>query len=142
MIFFLFLTIQVCHPQSIKDTLSVFSVVQDYADGWSTGDEAKLRKALHPSFLKRNAGWKLDPRINEQVVSEISVDQLVVESRKNIHSKLSETNRHQKLTLLSIYNNIAAARLELNDRVEILSIVRWNNKWIIINSLWEMKPQD
>lgn len=43
------------------------------------------------------------------------------------------------ITVLDIYGNIASVKLETPAWVDYMHLAKFNNEWLIINILWELK---
>ena len=36
---------------------------------------------------------------------------------------------------------LAVARVDAGDWVDYLQLAKWNGRWVIVNVLWELRPQ-
>jgi hypothetical protein len=43
--------------------------------------------------------------------------------------------------LLDIYENAAVSRVDAGHWVDYLQLAKWNGRWVIVNVLWELRPQ-
>jgi hypothetical protein len=40
-----------------------------------------------------------------------------------------------------VFEGAATARVDASDWVDYLQLARWNGRWVIVNVLWELRPQ-
>jgi hypothetical protein len=48
-------------------------------------------------------------------------------------------NQQKDVTVLDVFGNAATAKVIANDWIDYLHLVKWNDRWVIVNVLWEMK---
>ncbi|MFZ4620847.1 MAG: nuclear transport factor 2 family protein [Bacteroidota bacterium] len=130
------------YSQSSKDSSDIRLAVTNYADGWYEGDTLKMTKAIHPRMTKRIVGWSREFKNNQNVLQELNAFQLMDGTQKGIGKRIPAERRLKNVTILSMYTNTVSVKLEMADWFEYLHLGRWNGEWKIINSLWEMKPQE
>ena len=66
----------------------------------------------------------------------------LVQGVKRGGGKDTPKERQQKdVTILDIFGNAASVKVVASDWVDYLHIAKFNGRWVIINVLWEMKPQ-
>jgi hypothetical protein len=56
--------------------------------------------------------------------------------------KETPKDRQQKdVTILDIYGNAASVKAVMADWIDYLQLARVNGRWVIVNVLWERKPE-
>ena len=50
-------------------------------------------------------------------------------------------NSNKDVTVLDIFGNAASAKIIASDWIDYLHLAKWNGRWVIVNVLWEVKPQ-
>ena len=56
-------------------------------------------------------------------------------------SKTPAERRRTDYRLLDIYEGAAVARVDAGEWVDYLQLAKWNGRWVIVNVLWELRPQ-
>ena len=122
--------------QSQADSAAIVATSLDYIEGWYTGDEERMERALHPDLAKRIVFT--DEESGQSKLGEMGADQLVAGAERGI-GKNAPVKRTD-VTILDMYENTASVRVDAGGWIDYLHIARWNNQWVIINVLWEVRP--
>jgi len=113
------------------DLAAISEPAVDYALGWYEGDAARMERALHPEFTKR----RLERRNDQPVVTSIGAPLLIQGAREGAGKKATN-ERRMDLRILDRWQDLAMARLELNDGVDYLQLARVaEGRWQIVNVL-------
>lgn len=123
---------------SEADRAAITQTALDYIEGWYTGDAERMERALHPDLAKRIV------RTNAQGQSRL--DQMgalaLVQGVKRGFGKNTPKEKQQKdVTILDVYENAASVKIVASDWIDYLHIAKYNGRWVIVNVLWEMKPE-
>ncbi len=123
---------------SDEDKTAITNTALDYIEGWYAGDAERMERALHPDLAKRIV------RTNDKGQSRL--DQMsamsLVQGVRTGYGKNTPKERQQKdVTILDVYENTASVKLVAADWIDYLHIAKFNGRWVIVNVLWEMKPQ-
>lgn len=123
--------------QSAADSAAIRTTALDYAHGWYTGDAARMQGALHPDLAKRivrNNGGSF-------TLNQTNAVQLINDTRSGGGSD-TPANAHQAdVSILDIFGNAASVRLTMNGWIDYMHMARWQDRWVIVNVLWELKPR-
>lgn len=104
----------------------------DYIEGWYQGDDLRMGRALHPSLVKRY----VSSHDSNSVLEELGWSDMV-NMTKNGGGKNVPKDRYKiKLTILDMQDNIASVKAE-SEYIDYLHLVKFNNRWVIINVLWD-----
>lgn len=110
----------------------------DYIEGWYEGNAERMERALHPELAKRIV------RSNQQGNSRL--DQMgamtLVQGTKRGGGKNTPKEKQLKeVTILDVYENAASVKIVASDWIDYLHMAKFNGQWVIVNVLWELKPQ-
>ena len=122
--------------QTSADSAAIVATSLDYIEGWYTGDPVRMERALHPDLAKRIVFT--DEQTGQSKLGDMGTDQLVAGAERGI-GKNAPVKR-MDVTILDIYENTASVRIDAGGWIDYLHIARWNNEWVIINVLWEVRP--
>jgi hypothetical protein len=143
-LFFLLLFVSVVHvqaqdkaPATTPDAELIKQTALDYIEGWYDGDAARMERALHPELAKRIV--RTDQR-GRNSLGQMSAMTLVNATRTN-DQKTPKDKQQKDVTVLDIFGNAASAKIIATDWIDYLHLAKWNGRWVIVNVLWEVKPQ-
>jgi hypothetical protein len=129
-------TANTAQAQSSADSAAIVATSLDYIEGWYTGDAERMERALHPDLVKRIVFT--DQETGDSKLGEMSADELIAGADRGI-GKNAPVKRTD-VTILDIYENTASVRIDAGAWIDYLHIARWNKEWVIINVLWEVRP--
>lgn len=115
-----------------SDLQSIISAALDYAEGYYTGNSARMEKALHPALIKR--GLIKISKTGSPVLVQMNAETLI-EAARNNKPKLGE-NPDIKAAVLEIHGNIATAKVFTPGFNDYLHFVKQNGEWKLANVLW------
>jgi hypothetical protein len=111
----------------------------DYIEGWYEGNAERMERALHPELAKRIV--RSDPKTGRSGLGQMSAMSLV-QGTKSGGGKNTPTEKQQKdVTILDTFENAASVKVVASEWVDYLHMAKWNGRWVIVNVLWELKPQ-
>ena len=123
--------------QAAADSAAIRAVALDYAEGWYTGDSARMTRALHPRLAKRI----VMTRSGESRLGDMTAEQLIHGTAEGGGSRTPEARRQADVQILDIFENTASVRLTMADWIDYMHVAKWEDRWVVINVLWEMKPR-
>ncbi len=129
----------VVHAQSSETREAIISAARDYSDGWYEGDAERMARALHPELAKR--AIFTDQRTGRSRLNQQSAMTLVQSTRAGGGKDAPIENRHSEVTILEVFENAAVVKIDGPQWVDFLHMARWNGRWVIVNVLWELKPE-
>jgi len=125
-------------PQSAADSAAIRATAHDYIDGYYSGDAARMERAIHPHLAKRIVMH--DPATGRDRLGDMTAMELVQGTRRAA-GEYPESARRDSVTILDIFENAAVVRVDAATWVDYLHEARWQGKWVIINVLWELRPE-
>jgi len=123
--------------QSASDSAAIRATAMDYIEGFYTGDGARMERALHPDLAKRIVEQGADG----SVLRNMTAEQLIAVTHRGGGKMLPPERKQMDVTILDIYRNAAAVKIVAGDWIDYLHVARVDEQWVIVNVLWELKPQ-
>ncbi|HSG28607.1 MAG TPA: nuclear transport factor 2 family protein [Candidatus Krumholzibacterium sp.] len=111
----------------------------DYIEGWYEGDAERMERALHPEFAKRAV--MTDRTSGRSRLDQMSAMTLVQYTRAGYGKQTPVEDRQADVTILDIYENAAVVKVVAHAWIDYLQIAKFNGRWVIVNVLWELKPE-
>ena len=112
------------------DEKAIRLVALDYIEGWYEGNAERMKSALHPDLIKR--------RIDGDRIDELNATQMV-EGTKNGGGKSVPKNLYEvEVEVLHLNKDIATVMTK-SQYIDYLHLVKVDNRWLIINVLWDFK---
>lgn len=125
--------------QSAADSAAIVGTALDYIEGWYEGDAERMERALHPELAKRMV--RTDPTTGKSTLNDMGAEQLVAGTRAGYGRQTPEGQRQRDVTILDIFENAASVKVVARDWIDYLHVAKFDGRWVIINVLWELKPE-
>ena len=132
---------QEAHAQTTiaeADKTGIKETALDYAEGWYEGNAERMERALHPDLAKRIA--RKDDKGNSRL-ENMSAMTLVQVTRRGFGKQTPKEQQQKDVTILDAMENSAVVKLVMRDWVDYMQMAKIGGRWVIVNVLWEMKPQ-
>lgn len=123
---------------SDEDKAAITATALDYIEGWYEGSAERMERALHPDLAKRIV------RTNDKgqsMISQMSAMGLVQGVKRGGGKDTPKDKQQKDVTILDVYENAASVKVVASDWIDYLHIAKFNGRWVIVNVLWELKPQ-
>jgi hypothetical protein len=121
------------------DSAAIKATALDYIDGWWAGDAERMERALHPELAKRIVN--VNPQNGRNSLGQQSAMTLVQGTRRGGGKETPAAARKSDVRILDIFGNTASVRVDAGEWIDYLHVAKWNGRWVIVNVLWELKPQ-
>lgn len=121
--------------QTAADTAAIRATALDYIEGWYEGSAERMDRALHPDLAKRVVAP------GTGAVQHMTKDQLVQATARGGGRMTPADQQRKDVSILDIYGNAAVVKVVASDWVDYLQIGKVNDRWVIINVLWEFTPE-
>ena len=122
---------------SNADQTAIRQTALDYIEGWYEGNAERMERALHPELAKRIV------RTNQQGQSrldQMSAMSLVLGTRRGGGKNTPKEKQQKDVTILDVFENAASVKVVASDWIDYLHMAKYNGRWLIVNVLWELKP--
>jgi len=127
------------HVATAADSNGIREAAMDYIQGWYEGNADRMQRALHPELAKRII--RSDPKTGRSMIQTMGALTLINSTKMGGGSSTPAARRRTDYRLLDIYENAAVARVDAGEWVDYLQLGKWYGKWVIVNVLWELRPQ-
>ena len=125
--------------QTAADSAAIRATALDYIEGWYEGDAERMERALHPELAKRIV--VTNPQNGRSRLDQMSAMSLVRATRAGYGKETPADKRQEDVTILDVFENAASVKVVAADWIDYLHMGKSDGKWVIVNVLWEMKPQ-
>ena len=127
------------NAQSAADpTAAIKQTALDYIEGWYEGNPERMERALHPELAKRIVQSNQQGRSRLDQMSAMS---LVLGTRRGGGKNTPKEKQQKDVTILDVFENAASVKVVASEWVDYLHMAKFNGQWVIVNVLWELKPQ-
>ncbi len=131
-------TVLAAEPVATADAAGIRRASLDYIEGWYTQDAARMERALHPQMVKRRV--LLDAASGKSSLDHGDAQRLIQATRPAPREAPRPLgNRRRDVSILDVQGNAATVKVDADDWVDYLHLVRWNGEWKILNVLWELR---
>ena len=120
------------------DAAAIRQTALDYIEGWYEGNAERMERALHPELAKRIV--RTNPQNNQSRLDQMSALSLVLGTRRGGGKDTPKDRQQKDVTVLDVYQNAASVKVVASDWIDYLHVAKFNGRWVIVNVLWELKP--
>lgn len=124
--------------QTAADSAAIKATALDYIEGWYQGNAERMERAVHPDLAKRIINQ--DQR-GRSVLGHQSAMTLVQSTRRGGGKETPPAQVRTDVRILDIFGNTASVRVDAGTWIDYMHIAKWSGRWVIINVLWENRPQ-
>jgi putative lumazine-binding protein len=122
-----------------SDAEAIKQTALDYIEGWYEGNAERMERALHPELAKRIV--RTDPKSGRSNLGQMGAMTLVTYTRSGGGKQTPKEKQQKDVTILDVFGNAASVKVVASDWIDYLHMAKWNGRWVIVNVLWEMKPE-
>lgn len=121
-----------------EDLEAITTVARDYVEGWFDGDEARMRRCLHPELVKRTI--YRDPATGDwRLGRPADADMMVGWTQAGEGRTTVAAERRYEITIDAVFRHVATVRVLSNPYMDLLHIAKIGDRWFIVNVLWEVR---
>ena len=125
-------------PPSPEDLEAINAVARDYVEGWFDGDEARIRRCLHPELVKRTI--YRDPATGDwRLGRPADAEMMVGWTRAGEGRTAVAEERAFEITIENVFRHVASVRVLSSPYMDLLHIAKIGDRWLIANVLWEVR---
>lgn len=111
----------------------VKKVALDYMEGYFTGDAERVGRAFHPDLCKRY--------IKDNEITQLSYETMLEYTRSGRGVNAGKETKKLEVEVLDIRENIASVIIK-SKFIDYLQMAVINNRWYIINILWDFNKDN
>jgi hypothetical protein len=120
------------------DRAAIKETALDYIEGWYEGNAERMERALHPELTKRIMRTSPEGRSR---LDQMGAMALVQGARRGGGKDTPKEKQQKDVTILDVFENAASVKVIASDWIDYLHVAKFNGRWVIVNVLWELKPQ-
>jgi hypothetical protein len=124
---------------SEAETAAIKQTALDYIEGYYDGNAERMERALHPELAKRIV--RTDPKSGRSRLDQMSALTLVQGTRARAGKALPKEQQQKDVSILDTFEGAASVKIVANDWIDYLHVAKFNGRWVIVNVLWELKPE-
>lgn len=124
---------------SAADAAAIKQTALDYIEGYYEGNAERMDKALHPELAKRIV--RTDAKTGRSNLGQMSAMTLVQGTRAGGGKNTPKEQQQKDVTILDVFENAASVKVVASDWIDYMHVAKSNGRWVIVNVLWELKPQ-
>lgn len=115
---------------------AILASATDYVDGGYGADAARIARCLHPDLIKRIVRINVDGSPRLDGMSALGLIRLI-EGKP----PAPEGRRPRSIDILATDHDIASVRVDMERWTDHLQLCLWDDRWLIVNALWRLKPE-
>ena len=124
--------------QTPDQAAAIKQTALDYVEGWYEGNAERMEKALHPELAKRIVRNSPEGRSRLDQMGAMTL----VQFTKGGGGKETPKDKQQKdVIILDVFENTASVKAVMAGWIDYMHMAKFNGRWVIVNVLWELKPQ-
>ncbi|HEY9285242.1 MAG TPA: nuclear transport factor 2 family protein [Pyrinomonadaceae bacterium] len=124
---------------SEADLAAIKQAATDYCESWYEGGAEKIERAVHPDLAKRIV--RTDPQSKNSRLDHMGAMRLYQGVRSGYGKNTPKEKQLKEVTVLDVFGNTASVKAVMSDWIDYMHVAKFNGRWVIVNVLWEMKPQ-
>jgi hypothetical protein len=124
---------------SPSDAEAIKQTALDYIEGWYEGNAERMERSLHPELAKRIV--LKDPNTGKSRLDQMGAMTLVQRTGQAVGTKTPKEQQQKDVVILDVFENAASVRVTATEWIDYLHMARFNDRWVIVNVLWELKPK-
>jgi hypothetical protein len=117
------------------DREAIVATARDYIESWLDGDADRMARCLHPELAKRTV--ERDPDNGATTVETTTRDEMVAATAAGLGRRYE---RPYDLRIDDAFRDIASVRVRSSAYLDYLHIARFDDRWLIVNVLWQRRP--
>ncbi|MFC5046081.1 nuclear transport factor 2 family protein [Aquimarina hainanensis] len=129
------------YGQTKKDSIAIRQVALDYIESQHNVKPEQFERAAHPRMVKRTF-W-MNKKTRKEYLRETFTDAMILlaETYNQDKDKFPE-NPKKEVIILDVYDKVASVKLVADDWIDYMHIVKLNEKWQLVNVLWQFNNSE
>ena len=124
--------------QTADNTAAIKQTALDYVEGWYEANAERMERALHPDLAKRIVRTGPEGRSR---LDQMSAMGLVQGVKRGGGKDTPKENQQKDVIILDVFENTASVKAIMSGWIDYMHMAKFNGRWVIVNVLWELKPQ-
>jgi len=127
--------------QTRQDSLNIKQVALDYIESQHNLNPEQFERAAHPTMVKRTF-WTNKSTKKEYLRETFTDAMILLAETYNQNGDKFPQNPTKKVIILDVFDKTASVKLIADEWIDYMHIVKLNDKWQIVNVLWQFKDSD
>jgi hypothetical protein len=123
--------------QTVGDAAAIRTAALDYAEGWYEGNADRMGRAVHPELVKRIVVF--DSVTGRDLIQNMGATALVNGTRRGFGRSTPTDLQEKEVRILDVFRHAASVRVTMADWIDYLQLAKVDDRWVIVNVLWERK---
>jgi hypothetical protein len=112
------------------------------AVAFGVGDTVGQAGSEEDAIKKAKRVVRRDPESGRVTLVNMSALELVQATRKGWGAKVPKEGQQKDIEILDVFGNVASVRATMSGWIDYMHLAKWNGRWVIVNVLWEPKPEE
>lgn len=121
-----------------KEREAIKQTALDYVEGWYEANAERMERALHPELAKRIVRTGPEGRSR---LDQMGAMALVQGVKRGGGKETPKENQQKDVIILDVFENTASVKAIMSGWIDYMHMAKYNGRWVIVNVLWELKPQ-
>ena len=121
-----------------EDIEGITQASRDYIEGWYSANAERMQRSLHPDLVKRTLTHDVQ-KDTWLIRQPTTAEEMVEHTRTGGGSWVPEPERTFEIVILDVFRHIASVKVLSRDMMDYLHLVKLNDRWSIVNVLWELR---
>lgn len=122
--------------QTKQDSLAITQVALDYIESQHNMKPSQMEGALHPEMIKRTF-WKDKSSKSDYLRETSRATMIAIAKNYNKNGDKFPESPKKQVVILDVFGKTASVKLIADDWIDYMHIVKLNDKWTIVNVLWQ-----
>ena len=138
LMFILLFLVSSVQAQNADDLTDIQQTALNYMEAWYQGDKKKMKESLHKKLAKRSLQYGYQ---NKAEIKHTKASHMISYTAGGIGKGLWTDGSRIEVSVLDHFKNIASVKVLTPHYNEYLHLVKIDNRWVIINALYESSVQ-
>jgi putative lumazine-binding protein len=121
---------------SAADEAGVRRAVSDYVEGWFDGNAARMKRSLHPEFVKRCRGIEGD---DPDALETLSAREMIDATADGVGRREDAADRRIEIKIDYLEGGVASVQCFCHRYVDLLHLIDMPDGWKIVNAAWRLR---
>lgn len=121
------------------DRQAILASAVDYIESWLDGDPERMARCLHPDLVKRSLAEHVEAATGSDgcVLDSIGRAEMVAATAEGRGTRYA---RPYDVAILDAFRDIATVRVLSSPYMDYLHLARCDDRWLLVNVLWQRRP--
>jgi hypothetical protein len=122
--------------QTNADSAGIKAAALNYAEGWYEANGDRMAQALHPELAKR---VMFTDSTGTSWIRSMGATELIRGAKSGGGKTTPPDKQRKDVKILDVFQRTASVRVDMAGWIDYLHLVKWKDRWVILNVLWEVR---